>query len=263
MANVNNAPIMSPTQNEPMITDESEKEEVQPTNKGGVGPLQLIIKDNTKPLEMPSTEKVTKVSGYTDRSFTSLSFAEKTAMFEPILELPKVSKVSKVDESNLNKYLVALTTVKGNLRDMRVLCDKDTEHWIIMIVLSTLDEASLRWWKLLMVTARPAIEVLSDFLATRVENLKAEAEAKPFRIPLKRSSSPELSSSDNRSSSPDNSEKRSRSRSNTRSRPTGAKPKAGASGSSTGSGPSSTRGSGQPDCRYCKKIGHVVANYRK
>lgn len=62
-------------------------------------------------------------------------------MFEPILKLPKVSKV---DESTLNKYLVALTTVKEKFKDMRVQCDKETEHWIIMIILSTLVESSLK-----------------------------------------------------------------------------------------------------------------------
>lgn len=250
---VNNASIISPKQIEPMVTDESEKEKGQPLI--GVERLQVIVTDNpkdragNKPLQMPPLEKVKQVksaNGSMGRSFTSLSFAEKTTMFGPILELPKISKV---DESTLNKYLVALTAVKENLGNMRVPCDKDTEHWIIMIVLGTLDESSLRWWKLLMLTAQPAIEVLSGFLATRVENLKAEKE--PFKIPLKRSSSPE---------SGDTTGKKGRSRSNSRSRPTGTKPKVSAKSNPIGNQPSSSDVPSRPDCRYCKQIGHVVAN---
>lgn len=244
---VNNKPMVSPIQSEPMIVDEAENAQTPKT--AGVDRLVVIVKDNpsdranTKPLEMPSSKKVMqdREVGEAMRSFASLSFEDKSAMFEPILKLPKVAE--NVDESALNNYLVALTEVKERFRNTNVLCDKQTEEWMLMIMLSTLDETSLRWWRLLMGSAQPAIEILTDFLTTRVENFKHENKA--FKCPPKRASPPEL---------PGSTEKKVRSRSTSRSRPTGTKPKV------IVNRPLSPSGPRQPDCRYCRRVGHVVAN---
>lgn len=231
-----------------------------------IGPITVVVHDNpkdrapTKPLEMPSENKKETQPKSADesvgKSITSLSFSDKMEMFESIL---KLQKVSKVDESNLNKYLVALTTVKEKFRHMRVQCDKETEHWIIMIILSTLDEASLKWWNLLMLTAQPVIEVLSEFLTTRVESLKIEAEDKPN----KRSQSPGArNSAEKKARSNSRSRSRSRSGSSSRSwsRPTGTKPNTGPKYDRVAPQPPVASGSGQLQCRYCRNIGHVVAN---
>lgn len=235
----------------------------------GVEPLVVIVKDNPndrapmKPLEMPervathsSKSNQKEATDVSHQTFASFSFEKKMEMMQPILQLQKVQTINEV---TLNSFLVALTTVKETMLNMGMLCDVETEHWIMMIILNTLDAESIRWWNLLMKSATPAIEILSEFLATRVENLKenatdkatiSDAAAVPFRIP-KRPPTPEPSTSAG---------KKSRSRSTSNTRPTGAIPKKIDPKVSAGNRLRSTPDPVQPDCRYCKASGHVVAN---
>lgn len=252
-------------------SDVVEKMDVQETADKTVGatpnslpyaePLVVKLIENptdrapTKPLEMPAIvatsnaqKNKAKPTDVVGQTFASLSFEEKKKIMKPIIDL---QKVDTVDEATLNLYLVALTTVKESMRSMGMVCDVATEHWIMMIVLGTLDAESINWWNLLMKSASPAIEILSEFLATRVENLKAKPENKPFRIPKRPPTADPAPST----------EKRSRSRSKSQPRSTGAIPKRGNQKASGGSRlRSPTSHLVQPDCRYCATVGHVVAN---
>lgn len=246
--------LVSENVNEPMDTHDSVNQ-----NNLVLSTEDLLTKStvntndraSTNPLETPTSITVynNKPSNAADsgdtRTFQLLSFDDKQKMLQPILSL---EKVEKVDESTLNEFLTALMAVKEEFRNQNLECDVATEHWILLIMLKSLDAESLRWWKLLMTTARPAIEVLTDFLVTRVEGLKAAA--KPFRIP-KRPQSPEPSTSTG---------KKNRSRSTSRSRPTGTIPKNGRNKAPVRSRSPSTSHAIQPNCRYCKTGGHVVAN---